>query len=109
MFKKLLATSLLLVVSCSLKAEIVYQREVKITQINAYDDHMNGAIYLYLTQHHNSCPGGNYLNPQSPGFQSLYSMALAAYMANKTVTIQMYDDRVYSTRCEVDAIQLLPQ
>jgi hypothetical protein len=89
-----------------LNAEIVYQRDVNITQVNAYDDLANVAAFIYLNSNHSDCPNGAYLNPSAPNFSSLYSLTLAAFMAKKTVTLQMYNDRVSYGRCEVDSLQV---
>ena len=98
---------LILTLSFETYAEVVYARSTTITQVNAYDDVANVAAYIYLDKSHDDCPNGAYLNPNSPGFDSLYALTLAAFMSNKTVTFQLYNDRKHSDRCEVDAIQVL--
>jgi hypothetical protein len=103
---KYLLTIILLAISFSSNATIVYQRDVKITQVNAYDDVENVAAYVYLSSHHPDCPSGVYLNPNAPHFNSMYSLTVAAFMAGKTVTFQLYNDRLNSNRCEADAIQV---
>ena len=92
--------------SFSLNAEIVYQRDVKITQINAYDDEPDIAAFIYLSSYPADCPKGVYLNPNSSGFETLYSLVLAAFMAQNTVSFQLYNDRLSYGRCEADAIQV---
>jgi len=101
--KKLFSLFILLI-STATNATVIYQRGVTMTQINAYDNIATIGAYIYLSENHTSCPRGAYLNPEAVNFNSLYSTVLSAFMAEKTVDFQMYDDRVESGRCEVNAV-----
>lgn len=103
--KKLLAASLL--VSSSAYAEIVNHSNVKIIEISAYDDYENGSVILDLSLNSSFCTGGVYLNANTAaGFKNLYALAIAAASADKVVNFQLYNDRIDSNRCEVDAIRV---
>lgn len=105
MFKKLFMASLL--VSNSAYADIVDHSNVKITEISAYDDYQNGIVFLGISLNSSFCPGGVYLNANTTaGFKNLYTLAIAAASAGKIVNLQLYNDRIESNRCEVDAIRV---
>lgn len=105
MLKYLLVVSLL--ISSSVYADIVEHSNVKITEISAYDDYQNGTVYLGISLNSSFCMGGVYLNANTTaGFKNLYALALAAASAGKVVNLQLYNDRIESNRCEVDAIRV---
>ena len=101
--KKLLAVAILLASSVA-NAEIIYQKGVKMTQINAYDDSPTVGAFVYLSANHADCPNGVYINPTAENYNSLYSTVLSAFIAGKTVDFQLYNDRITSGRCEVDGV-----
>jgi hypothetical protein len=103
--KYLFSTLLLAIATCS-QAEVVSHNDVMISRINTYDDIENVAAYLYLSQNHADCPNGAYFNPNAPRFTPMYSLALAAFMAGKRVSLQLYNDRLHSGRCEIDAVSV---
>ncbi|WP_020413344.1 hypothetical protein [Microbulbifer variabilis] len=81
--------------------------DVKINKLYAYDDYSNASAFLALSNNLPECTKGAYIPPKSekiPHFDSLYSTMLSAFMAGKTVTFQLYIDRIISGRCEIDAI-----
>lgn len=78
----------------------------KIKQISAYDDYEGGIIRIEITNSHSSCPVGGFLNPNKPGFDQLYSLALVAATSQKDATIQLYTHLITAGLCEIDAIRL---
>ena len=105
--KKNIVAIFILLLSFSCNAAIKSTNVGKITRIHTYDDHMNGAVYVYIDMPIAACPQGTYLNPASAGFERLFASATAAMMADKKVVFQLYDDRIAYNRCEVDAIQVI--
>ena len=99
---------IMLFMSSITQAGVIQVNGVKITQLNSYDDYEGGVVYIYINNSSGSCNGA-YINPSAPGFQSLYSLTLAAFMSGKTVNFQLYDDRLISGRCEVDGIQVMAE
>lgn len=82
-----------------------------IEKITAYDDFGGqGDVSIWFATGVTECPNGVYLSPAAPGFNSMMSFALSAYMAEKTVRFQVYNDRLWPGTnpplCEVDAISL---
>jgi hypothetical protein len=82
-----------------------------IEKITAYDDvGGQGDVAIWFTTGVTECPNGVYLSPSAPGFNSMTSFALSAYMAGKSVRFQVYNDRLWPGTnpplCEVDAISL---
>jgi hypothetical protein len=102
-----------LVFSSAAFSEIVYTTQGTITKLYAYDDHGSiegkegAAIYIYLNTGLAACPNSIYLSPNSPGYNNLVSFTLTAFISQRTVSFQVYDDasRKLSGRCEVDAIR----
>ena len=78
----------------------------RIKSIYTYDDAEGGIVYIQITMPIDVCPSGAYLNREAVGFKELYSIAVAAMMANKDVLFQLYNDRINGSRCEVDAIRV---
>lgn len=104
---KLILSVILTCLSSVAIATIKSSSEGHITKLITYDDHLGGTAYIYFSPSISACPSGMYLNPSSPGFERLYSASLAAFLSNRKVVFQIYDDRIQDTRCEVDAIQIL--
>jgi len=106
---KRLILTLILFIGCTMNithAEIVGVSDVKITEISAYDDYEGGIIRIEMSNVHSSCPNGVYLNPNSVGFDRLYSLAIVAATTQKTTRFQLYNDKIISGLCEIDAIRL---
>lgn len=104
MFKKIIYVSLVFPVVAA--AGAISTETVKIESIYSYDDHNSGTVYINLTESLPECPVGGYLNRQAAGFKELYSLAIAAMMADKSVVLQLYTDRIDKTRCEIDAVRV---
>lgn len=104
--KKLLFILSCLLISFSVNGEIIVTENLNITAFYAYDDVENVAAYLFLSVNHEDCPQGAYINPNAIHFNSLYSTILSAFIAGRTVQFQLYNDRLHSNRCEVDAIRV---
>ncbi|MBA6233658.1 MULTISPECIES: hypothetical protein [unclassified Colwellia] len=106
---KSLALTLILFIGCIMNiahAEIVAVGDVKITEISAYDDYQGGIIRIEMTNVNSSCPNGGYLNPNSVGFDRLYSLAIVAATTQKIARFQLYNDKIIAGLCEIDAIRL---
>lgn len=106
---KSLTLTLILFIGCIMNiahAEIVAVGDVKITEISAYDDYQGGIIRIEMTNVNSSCPNGGYLNPNSVGFDRLYSLAIVAATTQKIARFQLYNDKIIAGLCEIDAIRL---
>jgi len=88
------------------KAAVVTSKNVKIKEVSAYDDHMEGVVFISTSSNHPSCPDGGYLLPTAVGFKALYSQAITAGTIQANVFVQYYDNRTTSGRCEIDAIRI---
>lgn len=89
-------------------AQVVGISNNKIEQITVYDDYEGGLIRIELSNSHSNCPIGGFLNPSSPGFQQLYSLAMLAASMQKEIIVQLYTEtnRMKASLCEIDAIRL---
>ncbi len=90
----------------NVSAGVVGVDNVEINEIAAYDDYEGGIIRIEMSNSHSVCPVGGYLNPNSPGFERLYSLLLIQASTGKSARFQLYDDRVIGSLCEVDGIRL---
>ena len=112
--KKYLAVILLCVIPQISMAGVVTTNVNEMTRLYAYDDYGSvegkegAAIFIYLTTGVPECPSSIYISPNAPGYKNLVSFALAAFMAGKPVSFQVYNDtnRQLDGRCEVDAVRL---
>jgi hypothetical protein len=104
--KRILLT-LALTASFSAHGAIVEAPQANITRVIGYDDWMDGAVILFLDQNHSACPNGAYIHPERPGAKTLIALVTSALMGSSPVVLQLYDDRVISGRCEVDAVSVL--
>jgi len=100
--------------SLTSQAVTVTTNKGPITRLYAYDDYGKvegkdgAAVFIYMNTGVSACPASIYMSPRAPGYKNLVSFVLAAYMAGKQVSFQVYDDvsRQLDGRCEVDAIRL---
>lgn len=102
---------ILSVASVTASAATVSTNSGVIDKITAYDDFGGqGDVVIWFTTGVAECPSGVYLSPAAPGFKTMASFALGAYMAEKTVRFQVYNDRLWPGTnpplCEVDAVSL---
>jgi hypothetical protein len=104
--QKLMAAALLSLVGHGAGAGVVYLDNVTINEVSSYDDWEGGIVLVGTSSKLSSCSAGQYLNPQSPGFERLYSLALVGATSREPVRLQLYDDRKIGDRCEIDAIRI---
>ncbi|MEX2962186.1 hypothetical protein [Microbulbifer sp. TYP-18] len=115
MKKNLFLLFLGLSVSSLVQAEIVTTDIVTIERLFTYDD--VGAIegkegtdiVAWMETGIDECPTGVWLSPSAPGYNNMTSFLLAAYMGQKRVRFQVYNDSLWersaSGVCEIDAIR----
>ncbi|MFA0814074.1 hypothetical protein [Microbulbifer epialgicus] len=97
------------------QAEIVVTDIAKIERLYTYDDigaieGKDGSdIVAWFDTGVDECPGGVWLSPAAAGYKNMTSFVLAAYMGDKQVRFQVYNDSHWegskSGICEVDAIR----
>ncbi|NQZ08660.1 MAG: hypothetical protein HRT35_16015 [Algicola sp.] len=83
----------------------------KISEINSYSNFPNGDILITVDAPHSACPGGFWLKKEDAGFDSNFSMALAAFHAQGNIIFYGDSDSVWphspTAYCHISQIKLV--
>lgn len=97
---------------------IAERRNTNISSLDrmyAYDDYgsiegKDGAdVAIWTDTGLSECPNGVWISPSAPGYKTMVSFVLSAYLAQKKVSFQVYSDKVWggsrNALCKVDAVR----
>lgn len=77
-------------------SEVEFTSESEVTRLISYAQFGKGDVFISLKKNGAKCSSGYFVNRDSVGFESLYSMLLAAYHARTPVILGGYDDKQWS-------------